>query len=430
MNLHLRSRPVLGTLRSTYRRFSKSTPPSVPLQILGRVEELHRKLQPLNDRLQGPLEKHSYRTTALPFVLLLGNHSSGKSSFVNYVLGRRIQTAGVAPTDDSFTIIAPGDVDVDQDGPALVGDPDMGFNGLRHFGPALIHHMRLKIRSETSTSTFMIVDTPGMIDSPVDRQGGTIIDRGYDFEGTVRWFAERADVILLFFDPDKPGTTGETLSILTNSLSGLDHKLHIVLNKADQFRKIHDFARAYGSLCWNLSKVIVRKDLPRIYTMCLPVPSVFEEETRIAVQTVSNSVESEGSSSRKFRYTAEQKQRQHKDEQQQRDCRFPTNGMTGLSDLQQTRKKVVAEVHKAPKRRVDNMITRLSDSVHLLHMHATILELAQKEYSRMLLQGRLLNGGIFSLSVSAVASAVSFSLPIEVFTRFSSYRIVSCITRS
>lgn len=85
-----------------------------------------------------------------------------------------------------------------------------------------------------------------------------------------RWYAERADVILLFFDPDKPGTTGETLSILTNSLSGLDHKLHIILNKADQFRNIHDFARAYGALCWNLSKVILRKDLPKIHTICLP----------------------------------------------------------------------------------------------------------------------------------------------------------------
>lgn len=46
-----------------------------------------------------------------------------------------------------------------------------------------------------------------------------------------KWFAERADVILLFFDPDKPGTTGETLSILTKSLAGMDHKLYIVLNK-------------------------------------------------------------------------------------------------------------------------------------------------------------------------------------------------------
>lgn len=61
----------------------------------------------------------SDRGTALPFVLLLGNHSSGKSSFINYVLGRKVQTTGVAPTDDAFTIIAPGPSDRDQDGPAL-----------------------------------------------------------------------------------------------------------------------------------------------------------------------------------------------------------------------------------------------------------------------------------------------------------------------
>jgi hypothetical protein len=41
----------------------------------------------------------------------------------------------------------------------------------------------------------------------------------------------------------------------------------------DQFEHIHDFARAYGSLCWNLAKVIPRKDLPPIYTMFLPQPA-------------------------------------------------------------------------------------------------------------------------------------------------------------
>jgi len=59
----------------------------------------------------------------------------------------------------------------------------------------------------------MIVDSPGMIDSPIvrDKFGSSqraVMDRGYDFESVVRWYAERADVILLFFDPDKPGTTG------------------------------------------------------------------------------------------------------------------------------------------------------------------------------------------------------------------------------
>ncbi len=55
---------------------------------------------------------------------------------------------------------------------------------------------------------------------------------------------------------------------------------------------------------------------------------------------------------------------------------------SGLADLHQTRETVVAEVRKAPKRRVDNMITRLVDSVHLLHMHCSIMEQARSIYSK------------------------------------------------
>jgi hypothetical protein len=133
---------------------------------------------------------------------LVGNHSSGKSTFINYVLGRRIQTAGVAPTDDSFTIIAPGPADRDQDGPALIGDPDLGFAPLRQFGPTLMHHTQLKIRrGMTEQNNFIMVDSPGMIDAPANYSGmlqsnsgggsdattSRAMDRGYDFPGVVRW---------------------------------------------------------------------------------------------------------------------------------------------------------------------------------------------------------------------------------------------------
>lgn len=233
-------------------------------------------LAPLNDRLMGPLERREFaQTVPLPFVLLLGNHSSGKSSFINHVLGRTVQQTGVAPTDDCFTVIAPGTADADRDGPSFVGDPDFGFSPLRVFGPGLLNHVQLKVRSGLAVDGLMLVDSPGMIDSPqtatraADAQRGEEgllasplsllrappTDRGYDFLGVVRWLAERADVVLLFFDPDKPGTTGETLACLTTSLSGVNHKLHIILNKVDRFEQLHDFARAYGSLCWNLAKV-------------------------------------------------------------------------------------------------------------------------------------------------------------------------------
>ena len=65
------------------------------------------------------------------------------------------------------------------------------------------------------------------------------------------------------------GTTYETLSVLIHALQGLDYKLRIILNKADSFINMYDFARCYGTLCWNLAKVIHRKDLPPIYTMCV-----------------------------------------------------------------------------------------------------------------------------------------------------------------
>ena len=48
-------------------------------------------------------------------------------------------------------------------GPALVGDPDLGFSGLQMFGPALVHQTKLKIRKDIATTNFMLVDTPGMI---------------------------------------------------------------------------------------------------------------------------------------------------------------------------------------------------------------------------------------------------------------------------
>ena len=165
-------------------------------------------VQPVSDRYHGPLDASTVHNTKLPMVLLLGNHSSGKSSFINHLLQREVQASGVAPTDDAFTIIIPGDEDVDRAGPAVVGDPDLGFSGLMHFGPVLIHKTQLKIRKLASLpepspnalgtegagktkgkpakqdndtedkdvfldrparrcNEFMLVDTPGMIDSPV-----------------------------------------------------------------------------------------------------------------------------------------------------------------------------------------------------------------------------------------------------------------------
>jgi len=53
--------------------------------IIAECQRLRISIQQLNDRVRGPLSKSSQKNTALPFVFLLGNHSSGKSSFINYM---------------------------------------------------------------------------------------------------------------------------------------------------------------------------------------------------------------------------------------------------------------------------------------------------------------------------------------------------------
>jgi GTPase SAR1 family protein len=251
--------------RRAFFSFATAAPPPSTEELFKRVRALHESvLKPNNTRYLGPLGRDTDELIPLPVVLVVGNHSAGKSTFINYVLGRQVQSTGVAPTDDSFTLVAPGQADADQDGPSLVGDPTWGLGGLRQFGTQLINHVSLKIRSGTALKDVLIVDSPGMIDAPVSPAqasgGGGMYrdssrDRGYNFPATMRWFAERADLILLFQDPAKPGTTGETLDIMTTALAGQDYKTLIVLNKADVFTNVHDFARAYGALTWNLSKV-------------------------------------------------------------------------------------------------------------------------------------------------------------------------------
>ncbi|MEZ4431426.1 MAG: dynamin family protein [bacterium] len=290
--------------------------------IAERIEHLYRDIiDPVGERFAFPRAPHAGEVGGPPMVLIIGNHSSGKSSFINHLLGKPVQTTGLAPTDDAFTVLAYGEPG-ERDGRAIVSDPDLAFTGLAHFGPTFLSHFRRKTRPIELLRTVHLVDTPGMIDSAREDSG-----RGYDFTGAVRWFAERAELVLMFFDPDKPGTTGETLEVFNSALGDLSHKLRVVMNKVDMFRSIEDFARAYAALCWNLAKVMPRKDLPLIYTTYTPMSEL-------------------------------------------------PIGTLPRDDFDRARVTLIEEIRETPERRADTMITRLSEHADRLELHARIVDAA------------------------------------------------------
>jgi hypothetical protein len=316
-------------------------------------------VDPLEARFAFEKRPSSGEVSGAPMVLFLGNHSSGKSTFINHLLGAPVQKTGLAPTDDAFTILAWGRADEEREGQAVAGNPELPFAGLASYGPGFLSHLRLKLRPLEFLRDVRLIDSPGMIDAP--REGG---GRGYDYGAVVRWFAERADLVLVFFDPEKPGTTGETLDVFLRSLQGFDHKLAVVMNRVDQFRGLQDFARAYGALCWNLAKVIPRKDLPHVYTTFVPVP----------------------------------------------DAPPPT---LPAGDFERSREDLIHEIRRAPARRADNVLTQLRDHAERLRLHVRVSDRAARERRRVRNRSWALLG-LAALS-SVLAGAVTLAAETKIW---------------
>ena len=204
-----------------------------------------------------------------PMVLILGNYSSGKSTLINEFLGTEIQAVGQAPTDDSFTIIT-YDENVSEDDPIhttevrdgkfLLNDPEYPFEILKKHGQRFASHFRLKKVNSPFLRNLALIDTPGMLDSITER------DRGYNYQDVIGDLAQLADLVLVLFDPHKAGTVRESHTSLRETISKrtFEDRVLFVLNRVDECTSLTDLLQVYGTLCWNLSQITGRKDIPTI----------------------------------------------------------------------------------------------------------------------------------------------------------------------
>lgn len=184
---------------------------------------------------------------AKPFILLMGQYSTGKTSFIKYLLDTDYPGShiGPEPTTDRFVAVMNGASDKVIPGNAACIAADMPFTGLSKFGTGFMSKFQVSQLPVSFLENVTIIDSPGVLSGEKQRIG-----RAYDFVEVAEWFAERADMILLLFDAHKLDISDEFKAVM-NTLKPHSDKIKVVLNKADMINN-QALMRVYGALMWSL----------------------------------------------------------------------------------------------------------------------------------------------------------------------------------
>jgi len=232
------------------------------VQVLKRVYK--EQLRPLEeiykfDHFFTPLMEDA-DFEAKPMVLLLGQYSVGKTTFLRYLCGRDFPgiRIGPEPTTDRFVALMHGNEEHSIPGNALCVSKEHPFRGLSKFGTSFMSRLEGSVCPAPSLKNMILIDTPGVLSGEKQRIG-----RQYDFSGVVHWFATRSDRILLLFDAHKLDVSDEFRRTI-EALKGNEDKVRVVLNKADSVSP-KELMRVFGALMWSLGRVLGTPENPRVY---------------------------------------------------------------------------------------------------------------------------------------------------------------------
>uniref|UniRef100_A0A2N9GLE0 Dynamin-type G domain-containing protein n=1 Tax=Fagus sylvatica TaxID=28930 RepID=A0A2N9GLE0_FAGSY len=282
---------------------SKKVPLSSVTSIVDGLKRLYiQKLKPLevtyrfNDFVSPLLANSDF--DAKPMVMLLGQYSTGKTTFIKHLLktsypgklysehtldqSRQLTDLLLSCSHlaksylnrcslAKFAPIQSGPDDRSIPGNTIAVQADMPFSGLTTFGTAFLSKFECSQMPHPLLEHITFVDTPGVLSGEKQRTQRAYdftgekqrTQRAYDFTGVTSWFAAKCDLILLLFDPHKLDVSDEFKRVIS-SLRGHDDKIRVVLNKADQI-DTQQLMRVYGALMWSLGKVLNTPEVMRVY---------------------------------------------------------------------------------------------------------------------------------------------------------------------
>ena len=164
---------------------------------------------------------------------------------------------GPEPTTDRFTSVLWGPNDKIVPGAALCSQQDRPFTGLSPFGNNFLSRLEGVELDSPILCNVTLVDTPGILSGQKQR------NRNYEYESVMKWFGERADLVIVMFDAHKLDISDELKRVMELFIPHID-KIRIVLNKADSI-STQQLMRVYGALMWSLGKVLNTPEVCRVY---------------------------------------------------------------------------------------------------------------------------------------------------------------------
>ena len=157
------------------------SPNPTPLQ--DKLKTLYfDKIKPLEEQYNfGEFYSPSWKASdfdSKPLVLLLGQYSVGKTSFIRYIIGKDFPGAriGPEPTTDRFNAVMWGAEDRIVPGNALAVDPEMPFTSLTRFGTEFLNKFQASVCNSPVLEKVFFVDSPGVLSGEKQKLG-----RAYDF---------------------------------------------------------------------------------------------------------------------------------------------------------------------------------------------------------------------------------------------------------
>ncbi|XP_072909017.1 uncharacterized protein [Hemitrygon akajei] len=179
-------------------------------------------------------------------VMLMGNHSAGKSSFINWYIEEHIQKTGVATETQGFTFITSG-----KKRESLTGKATLHL--YPHFQKLeQIKGLEEYLSTEVSTSKqkkfnlVIFIDTPGLVDGDMTYE--------FDVDKALIQLGEQADLIFVFFDPMGQALCKRTLNVVEKLNENQGDKIKFYLSKADEAGPETDRQRVMMQIVQELCK--------------------------------------------------------------------------------------------------------------------------------------------------------------------------------